>query len=324
MKLKRLGNTSEHKSFLVLDKVLRETGFSVCRELQVDKVIDLDKTILSKPERDTLRHGSFDIVIYNQESYAEFAIEFDGPWHLKDEKKRKSDIRKNRLCSMAGLRLLRIGDEFLTEYEKTSLLEYVVRRFVDWRDEYDQISQEESDIVERLAATGASEEEYDRVQDPQIMWDLEHSFPASLRIAEALYSNYGVVSSHIDADVYATATSQPQFLIFDRCNMGSQPVGLYHYSIERRYGRMIREASGGYHSERIQFLSVVTSYCGRLPTVDLARSDSTKPRFIFETTHGQDLPGISMSEVADHFLDFLALNKLRVWTEQNLQRNNVT
>jgi hypothetical protein len=188
------------------------------------------------------------------------------------------------------------------------------------------VSHEESDIAEHLAATGASEEQYDRMRDPQIMWDLMHPFPASLKIAEALYSNYGVVSSHINSEVYARATSQPQFLIFERCNMGSHPDGLYIYRKERSYElrRMIREAAGRYHAERIHFLTVGTSYCWRLPTVDLARSDSTMPRLIFETTHGQTLPGISMSEVADHFLDFLALNKLRAWTEQNLQRNNLT
>lgn len=48
-----------------------------------------------------------------------------------------------------------------------------------------------------------------------------HPFPGSLKIAEALYSTFGVVSSHINSEVYAKATSGPQFLIFDRCNMGS-------------------------------------------------------------------------------------------------------
>lgn len=105
--------------------------------------------------------------------------------------------------------------------------------------------------------------------------------------------------------------------------MGSHPIGLYHYSEERSYElrTVIREGPGKCHSERNHFLTVGTSYCWRLPTVDFARSDFPIPRLTIETTHGQNLPGISVSEVADHFLDFLALNKVRVWTEQNLQRN---
>jgi len=225
---------------------------------------------------------------------------------------------------MAGLQLLRIGDNFLTEYEKITLLEYVVRRFVDWRKDSDEISQEESDIAEHLAAAGASEEEYDRMRDPQIMWDLMHPFPASLKIAEALYSDYGIVSSHIDSEVYVKAVSEPEYIIFERSNMGSHPIGLYHYSEERSYElrTVIREAPGKCHSERIHFLTVGTSYCWRLPTVDLGPPDSTKPRLIIEVAHGQNLPGIPMSELADHFCDFLALDKLRMWVKQNLRESS--
>lgn len=317
MGLRRLGNTSEHKSFGILDRVLRDIGFTVNRQSKLDDVIEVDKSTLNHQEKETLRNASFDFVVYDQASIPQFAVEFDGPCH-ENEQKRKSDIRKNRLCSMAGLQLLRIGDNFLTEYEKISLLEYVVRRFVDWRKDSDEVSQEESDIAAYLAATGASEEEYDRMRDPQIMWDLMHPFPASLKIAEALFSTFGVVSSHINPEVYAKAISQPQFLIFERCNIGSHPNGLYVYDEERSYElrRMSREAPGKCHSERIHFLTVGTSYCWRLPTVDLGSSDSTKPRLIFEVTHGQNLPGIPMSELADHFCDFLALDKLRACVER--------
>jgi len=88
------------------------------------------------------------------------------------------------------------------------------------------------------------------------------------------------------------ATSGPQFLIFERCNMGSHPIGLYHYSEERSYElrRMIRETPGKFRSERIQFLTVGTSYCFSLPTVDFASSDPTKPRLIFETHNASKPP----------------------------------
>lgn len=160
------------------------------------------------------------------------------------------------------------------------------------------------------------------MRDPQIMWDLMHPFPASLKIAEALYSDYGIVSSHVDSEVYVKAISGPQYIIFERSNIGSHPDGLYVYREERSYElrRMNREAAGKCHSERIHFLTVGTSYCWRLPTVDLGPPDSPKPLLIFEEAHGQNLPGISMSELADHFCDFLALDKLRVWAEQNLAR----
>lgn len=319
MGLKRLGNTGEHKLFRILDRALRDIGFTVNRQSQLDDVIEVDEIPLNKQEKQTLHNASFDFVVYDQESIPQFAIEFDGPCH-EYEQKRRGDIRKNRLCSMAGLRLLRIGDNFLTEHEKTTLLEYVVRRFVDWRNQCDEIRREESDIAHYLASTGASEDDYDQIQDPQIMWDLEHPFPASLKIAEAIYSTHGIISCHIDAEVHAKATAQPTYLIFEFNGGGSSPIGLYHQRVRRRYElrRMLQETAGTYHSERIHYLEVETSYCHNLPHVDLSGADPTKPLFIFETVHGQDIPGISMHELADHFCDFLALDKIRIWAAKNL------
>lgn len=299
MKTKRLHNTSEYKTSRILEAVLLKAGFRVHPELALSRVLDSDGESLSKPERNTLNSASFDFVVYNQDSFPEFAVEFDGPDHQTQEEKKQSDARKNLLCFRAGLPLLRINDQFLTEYEMTSLLEYIVRRFVDWRNEWDRL-----------------EEQYGSMDDPTIMWDLEHPFPASLEIAERLYSTYGVVSSHIDPEVYAIATGLPEFLLFTRDGMGSEPVGLYHYAIKRSYElrAFARETSDKYHSERLHFLSVESSYQWRLPTVHRKYSDPPP----FEYVYGQELPGISMSELADHFCDFLALNKLQIWAEQNL------
>lgn len=319
MKTKRLFNTSAYKASKILERVLRDTGFRVYPELALNLVLELDRAGLSRQERNTLNTGSFDFVVYNEESYPEFAVEFDGPHHHTFEKTIQADIRKNLLCCKADLPLLRIDDNFLTEYEKSSLLEYVVRRFIDWRNARDQISEEESDIGRFLAARGATVEEYEQMMDPQLMWDLEHPFPASLELGEELYRTYGIVTNKIDCEVYEIATCSPEFLFFQRDRMGSKPLGLYHYSVERGYElrRMTRENSGEYEVEHIHFVGVGVTYQWRLPTADLTRVDSSK-ELLVEYTHGQELPGISSDELADHFCDFLALNQLKTWAEQNL------
>jgi hypothetical protein len=320
MKTKKLLNTSAYKTSKILERALNNTGCRVYPELALSLVLDKGEDSLSRPERNMLDNGSFDFVVYNENSFPEFAIEFDGPTHQLHEKSRQADIRKNSLCCKAGLPLLRINDEFLSEYEKHSLLEYMVGRFVAWRNERGQIAQEESDISEHLAATGASEEEYEQMMDPQIMWDLMHPFPASLELAKTLYSTYGVVSSHVDPDVYETATVQPEFLLFQRDGMGAEPIGLYHYKIERAYElrRMTQASSDSYRVERIHSESVTVSYQWRLPTVDVDALVASS-QVIVENAHGQNLPGISMSELADHFCDFLALNQLKGWVEQNIR-----
>ena len=90
----------------------------------------------------------------------------------------------------------------------------MVGRFVDWRNEREHIAREESDISEHLAARGATEEEYEQILDPQIMWDLEHPFPASNDLAQTLYSSFGVVNNHIDAEIYEKAMERSDYLFF--------------------------------------------------------------------------------------------------------------
>ncbi|HXQ38919.1 MAG TPA: DUF2726 domain-containing protein [Anaerolineales bacterium] len=321
MKTKRLFNTSAYKTSMILERVLSGSGCRVYPELPLSLVLDIEGDSLSRQERKTFNTGSFDFVVYNEESFPEFAVEFDGPDHQIYEKTKQADIRKNLLCCKARLPLLRINDDFLSEYEKCSVLEYMVGRFVDWKNEREGIAREESEISEHLAARGATEEEYEQVMDPQIMWDLEHPFPASIQIAQRLYSTFGVVINHIDAEMYEKAMDQSEFLFFHRKTAGSAPVGLYHYKIDSRYEleRRSRGHSGGYQNEQINLVTVGVTYQWRLPTVDLTRIDTSK-ELIVEYAHGQELPGISCEELANHFCDFLALNQLETWAEQNLRR----
>jgi|SRR6185503_18062085 len=134
MKTKRLFNTSEYKTAGILRRaLLQDREFPVCPELPLNKVIEEERgDDISKNERNTLNTASLDFVVYNRASLPQFAIEFDGPSHVMYEKKQQGDARKNRLCGLAGLPLLRIGDAFLNEYEKTSLLEFLIGRFVAW------------------------------------------------------------------------------------------------------------------------------------------------------------------------------------------------
>jgi Protein of unknown function (DUF2726) len=321
MRVKRLFSTSEYKTNKILETVLRETGYTVRPELALNKVLQIDEhEVLSKPERNTLNSSSFDNVVYNEDSWPEFAVEFDGPHHHQDPKQRASDIRKNLLCQKAGFPLLRIGDEFLTEYERTSLLEYLIQRFVAWKKDHSQISEAQQEIGNYLAAKGAAEVEYKGMDDPLIMWDLLHPFPGSIEIAKSLYAKYGVVTSHIDPDVYEQAISQAEYLFSPMESSGAAPIGLYHYGAERTFGlrKMWRQASGRYDWEPMHSVTAAVSYQWRLPTVDLFTPASKLSAILGETVHGQQLPGVSMQEVAEHFCDFLALRQLKAWAEQNL------
>lgn len=322
MKTRRLFNTSAYKTSRILEDAVRNTGFRVYPELPLSLVLELDRSTLSRQERNTINTASFDFVVYNEGSFPEFAIEFDGPDHRTYEKTIRADIRKNRLCCGAGLPLLRINDDFLTEYEKSSLLEFVVRRFVKWRNDQDQLTEEEAEIHRFLTARGAAEEEYEEMMEPQLMWDLEHQFPASRRLGELLYTTYGVVNTHMTPEAFEVATSAAEYLMFGRDSYGSSPLGLYHRTVQRGYDltKMTRKSSTQFETERVHDVSVAVTYQWRLQTVDL--EDAHVKNFIIEYTHGQGLPGTSTEELTDHFCDFLALKQLNDWAEVNLKNVN--
>lgn len=310
MKTKRLFNTSEYKTAGILRRaLLQDSEFLAYPELPLNKVIEAEKgDDISKKEQGTLNKASLDFVVYNRASLPQFAIEFDGPSHETYEKKQQIDARKNRLCGLAGLPLLRIGDAFLNEYEKTSLLEFVISRFVAWSSVNERLPNEADDQAEREIHRPGDLQEAEYEDDPSIVFDLGHPFPASIEVANRLYTTYGIVTSDMGGDDYHYATSQPSFLMFSRDSGGDKPIGDHHRKVNRGYEprRFTRENSGKCSSDQLHTLNETVTYQWQLPTTD--------HRVLF-----LGIPGTSMWELAEHFCDFLALCRLEEWAQLNLR-----
>lgn len=318
MKKKRLFNTSEYKAFIKLHEALEGEGYYIHPEMQMGKVLELDEheTISSK-ERKTFTNAFFDFVVYNQQLLPEFVIEFDGPRHQTEIKNRQADIRKNRLCERASLPLLRIDDSLLSEYEKISLLGYIVKRFIAYRKKIDGISLE---ISERLSNSEDGDPD-DPWNDPGVVFDLNHPFPATIEIAERLYNRYDIVTSFIDAETYHRATSQYPHFEFHGLK-GSGPIGeeygeLYARRIDGTYRleRHIQDSLGKYNQETVHELRMKVDYRWGVPTCAEADSQHLEP---VSSVHFQGLPGTSMSQLAEHFCDFLAIRQLEEWAHSKL------
>ena len=316
MKKRKLFNTSEYKTVIELRKAIEGTGFYIHPEMQVKKVIELEKhEVLSKKDKKTFDTASFDFAVYNSESLPEFVIEFDGPHHLTYRKKREADIRKNRLCSLANLPLLRIDDTLLTKYEKVSLLRFVLIRFVAWKKKASSISRE---IEERLPYASSSSESdyYDPWNDPSFIFDINHPFPASTEVAERLLKSFSIITSYIDDDTYHDSTSQWPYIEFRKDRMGGGPIGDDARRVEHTYRleKNSQSSSGKFVSEKLHELNIRVDYKWRLPTFDNADSNHVDetPSILF-----QGIPGTSMSELADHLCDFLALRKIEEWALHN-------
>lgn len=309
MKKKKLFNTSEYKTITELQEALYGTGYSVYPEIQVNNVLSFeDDDPLTKKDKKTLNTASFDFVVYNAENIPEFAVEFDGPCHSAYQKKRDSDFRKNKLCCIARLPLLRIDDSFLTKYEGLSFLKFVTERFLAWQTEIPVISNE---IEERLSYSYNKEIDYDDPSnDPTFVFDLNHPFPSSVELAARLYNDNRIVTNYLNDASYFDATSKYPYIEFRREGFGGWPVGYDNRMVERRYRleKCYIDNTGKYATENIHELTVHVCYNWRLPTSD--NSD-------FFISFSQGIQGTSMNEIADNLCDYLALKKIEKWAQNN-------
>ena len=68
----------------------------------------------------------FDFVVYNEDFLPEFAVEFDGPTH-QDQRQQERDKKKNHLCHLFSLPLLRIKHRHISrKYNEMTLLSWIV------------------------------------------------------------------------------------------------------------------------------------------------------------------------------------------------------
>lgn len=327
MRKLRLLNTSEYLTEQVLLKALEGTGYRVHAPLPLHRVVQREPgEIIPQRDKKYLQTSELDFVVYNPESYPEFAVEFDGPIHQEAEQRRK-DVRKNRICEMAGLPLVRITDIHLEEYEKCSLLEYMIRRFVAWKAEEDEVLAE---INEYLATL--SEEEFRRLTqdgfldptiDPSVIFDLRHPFPGTAELAERLYAQYGILSDHLESEAWTSEARQDRRLEFATLGGGFTSQGSDH--IQRGNYELVEitpKAQEPPSVERVHSVHVEFRIQWTVPVVEDFDWRETPFEYYRKTGRTpiafQDIPGISMPELAENFCEFLALKKLCDWAEQNL------
>ena len=322
IKLKLL-NTSEYLTEQVLRQALAGTNFRVFAQLPLRKVIQREKgEELSKRDRAFLDSSELDFVVYNEDSFPQLAIEFDGPAHETYEDQKTSDIRKNRLCQQAGLPLLRIGDIHLEEHDKTTLLEYILLRFVAWMDEKDEILAEVNEYIATLTTERLKELTEGGFLDPEIdptfLFDLRHPFPATAQLASQLYSDFGIVSPHLDMGSWHQARDGSQILELTY-NGGRQSYQDHCFEESRLYvlSERIQRSNGQIGRSQIWEVQVSFHAQWTSPVVNDYDESETQLQYYLRTDTFpvvyQDIPGISMPELVENFCDYLALKKAERW-----------
>jgi hypothetical protein len=152
------------------------SGWRVYSKVRVCDVIEphADEQT-SMPEQRMLAAGHFDFVVVNRyaDDLPEFVIEFDGPGHA-DPRQAARDAVKDELVLRAELPLLRVGHDEIAERDQTTVLEWLIRRFIEHR---------------RF---------FSNDPDSSSVWefDLLHTFPGITAVIDRLYRRYGIVCAH--------------------------------------------------------------------------------------------------------------------------------
>jgi hypothetical protein len=152
-----------------------------------------------------LRDAHFDFTIHKEtRAEALWAFEFDGPQHQSTQQARR-DTRKNRICLLAGLPLLRIDDRHLNVNEKEAVLDWHVQRWVA----YEKVMPGLVDDRDREIAALSPEEIAEAGiwllgerpdLDVDLVFELENPYQPTLDIARRLMQEYGIYATDVLGD----------------------------------------------------------------------------------------------------------------------------
>ena len=95
-----------------------------------------------------------------------------------------------------GLPLIRIGDVHLEQHDRVTLWEFIVRRFVAWQAEKEELFAELYEYLETApeedVAHLTEDGILDPIIDPTVIFDLRHPFPGTAELAHRIYTQFGI------------------------------------------------------------------------------------------------------------------------------------
>jgi hypothetical protein len=110
-----LTNKFERLTSEELTQYAEEHGAQVFAKIRIADALHIEDSGISNVLYKYALQAHFDFVVADEDSFSQFAIEFDGPHHRNDPATRKRDRKKNTLCKRLGMPLIRITHEHLEE-----------------------------------------------------------------------------------------------------------------------------------------------------------------------------------------------------------------
>jgi hypothetical protein len=120
-RLKPIFNTGEARTFAIAEEVCRATGTKAFAKVRIADVFTIANSGISDDLYRYALSGHFDVLVYKDE-LPYLAIEFDGSGHDG-----KNDEKKNSLCNLFGLPMVRIGPQHIDAivFEDTAIAFFI-------------------------------------------------------------------------------------------------------------------------------------------------------------------------------------------------------
>jgi hypothetical protein len=315
---------------IILRRQLAKEGYRILPKVGLCDALEKGRDdYLPQREFDYFTRAHLDFLV-TRDNMPVFAVEFDGAHHFADERTIENDVIKNRLCKQAELPLLRITSSEIEEYDKITLLDYMLIRYVAWGKEYPSIMRE----IEEFAATIGPDYDPDNLAvdlDPSFRFDLRHPFQDREIVVERLWRNHRIAWSMIKPERHRAA----RYL----CDVAYRSAGP---SENEQFFRCIRRASvwRPTRNERSPVFSEEVSVTLRswlplrteVPSPDVfqalggeiggpegarkAQEIIDQFRIRVESMWFPELPGISSWDVAENYAEYLGFRAVERWVKK--------
>jgi|GEM_PF-2822940 len=339
MKKLPLLNSSEYKTFRLIEKAVRYTPYEVKCKVRMQAVLKEEQgDFLNSKLQQTLRQSEFDFVVYNDERGTEplFAIEFDGPQHQFDPEQIQRDIRKNYLCHLAQLPLIRITDTEIEDLDKFTIIEFIIRRYNDWHKSRYEIQKEIIQYMDSLS----EEQERDLFKDfvvdcsidPKFRFNLRYPFPRTIDVVKRLLFQHKVITElaqpflrkltkhenyYFFADIFAYHNNV-QFVGYDLVtrsdyviSQSNEPFfGIKTISSENDRQNSIILKRGAVNFRIRCTLPIVYDYDPSEAPIDYILRTGKYPVSL------QELPGTNAFDIANNVSEYLCLREIEKWAKK--------
>ena len=312
----------------VLQRQLAKEGYRILPKVGLSDALVKDRgDYLSQREFDYFTRAHLDFLV-TCDNMPVFAVEFDGVHHFLDDRTIENDVIKNRLCKHAGLPLLRVTSSEIKEYDKITLLDYMLLRYVAWGKEYPLITQEIKEFVATIGPDSYPDDPPVQHFDPSFHFDLRHPFPAREIVLERLWRNHRIAWTMVKPERHGSA----EFL----CDVTG---GSWELLEIEQFNKCTRRALAWRPNEHHPVFSIAVSITLRswlplrvdVPSPDLSQLwgelNADKAQELIEQFEIRvksmwllELPGISVMDIAQNYTEYLGLRAVEQWAKKKGSR----